>query len=93
MPIYEYKCQLCGYQLEVMQKISASPLINCPKCDKNSLEKEISSTSFQLKGTGWYATDFKNNASPKKANEEGPNEESSQKKTAIEEKPISSTES
>jgi putative FmdB family regulatory protein len=59
MPIYEYQCQVCHHRLEVMQKISDTPLIECPKCGKNSLEKTISTTSFQLKGGGWYATDYK----------------------------------
>jgi putative FmdB family regulatory protein len=67
MPIYEYHCQSCGHTLEVLQKISDEPLINCPKCGKNSLEKIISATQFQLKGSGWYVTDFKKEATPKKA--------------------------
>jgi len=63
MPIYEYRCQSCGHELEAIQKISDNPLTDCPKCGKNSLEKVISSTQFQLKGTGWYVTDFKNSGS------------------------------
>ncbi len=59
MPIYEYQCQACGHQLEIMQKISDEPLSICPKCQKPSLNKLISAAGFQLKGTGWYATDFK----------------------------------
>ena len=66
MPIYEYQCGSCGHQLEVMQKISAEPLSKCPKCNTNSLEKLISLAGFQLKGTGWYATDFKNKGKPEK---------------------------
>jgi putative FmdB family regulatory protein len=57
MPIYEYACTKCGHQLEVMQKITDKPLARCPKC-KSKLEKQFSQTSFQLKGAGWYATDY-----------------------------------
>jgi putative FmdB family regulatory protein len=57
MPIYEYACQKCGSQIEVMQKISDAPLKKCPKC-RGKLEKMISRASFQLKGSGWYVTDY-----------------------------------
>jgi len=59
MPIYEYQCASCGYQLEAMQKIADAPLSECPSCHTNGLTKLVSATSFQLKGTGWYVTDFK----------------------------------
>jgi len=59
MPIYEYKCSNCGYQFEKIQKFSDEPLQKCPNCDKNALNKLISSPSFRLKGSGWYETDFK----------------------------------
>ena len=57
MPIYEYVCQKCGHHLEVMQKMSDKPLSKCPEC-KGKLEKIFSQTSFQLKGSGWYVTDY-----------------------------------
>ncbi|MFN0120949.1 MAG: FmdB family zinc ribbon protein [Blastocatellia bacterium] len=57
MPIYEYDCQKCGHRLEVMQKMDDKPLTRCPKC-KGKLEKIFSQTSFQLKGGGWYASDY-----------------------------------
>ena len=57
MPIYEYSCQKCGRHLEVMQKMSDKPLTRCPEC-KGKLEKIFSQTSFQLKGSGWYASDY-----------------------------------
>ncbi|MBL8202845.1 MAG: zinc ribbon domain-containing protein [Blastocatellia bacterium] len=57
MPIYEYACTKCGHQLEVMQKISDKPLSRCPEC-RGKLEKLFSQTSFQLKGAGWYVTDY-----------------------------------
>lgn len=57
MPIYEYACVKCGHQLEVMQKMSDKPLSKCPEC-KGKLEKQFSQTSFQLKGSGWYVSDY-----------------------------------
>jgi len=57
MPIYKYKCEKCGSQVEVIQKISDAPLKRCSKC-RGKLEKLVSRTSFQLKGSGWYATDY-----------------------------------
>jgi putative FmdB family regulatory protein len=57
MPIYEYSCQKCGRHLEVMQKMSDKPLTRCSEC-KGRLEKLFSQTSFQLKGSGWYASDY-----------------------------------
>jgi putative FmdB family regulatory protein len=54
MPIYEYACQSCGHGLEVQQRMSEPPLRTCPACGKDELEKQISLTSFQLKGGGWY---------------------------------------
>jgi len=59
MPIYEYKCQNCGHSFEQLQKVTDEPLRTCPECGKKQLTKLISNTSFQLKGTGWYVTDFK----------------------------------
>jgi putative FmdB family regulatory protein len=59
MPIYEYQCNACNHQFDVLQKMSDAPLTDCPSCHKAALQKMMSATSFQLKGTGWYATDFK----------------------------------
>ena len=59
MPFYEYQCQACGAQVEVMQKISDAPLKKCPECGKSRLTKLISAPVFRLKGGGWYETDFK----------------------------------
>lgn len=58
MPIYEYQCKACGHLMEALQKISDVPLKNCPACRKNQLQKQISAAGFQLKGSGWYATDY-----------------------------------
>jgi putative FmdB family regulatory protein len=59
MPIYEYQCNACGNHIESFQKMTDAPLTECPQCHKNTLQKLISAAGFQLKGTGWYATDFK----------------------------------
>lgn len=59
MPIYEYKCAGCGHALEAMQKMSDAPLADCPACGTSQLKRLVSAAGFQLKGTGWYATDFK----------------------------------
>ena len=60
MPIYEYRCAGCGHKLEALQKFTEAPLSDCPVCGKKSLSKLVSAAGFQLKGSGWYATDFKN---------------------------------
>ena len=60
MPIYEYRCSACGFQKEFLQRLSDAPQKDCPKCGKATLNKLVSAAGFQLKGTGWYATDFKN---------------------------------
>ena len=59
MPIYEYRCDDCGHQLEVVQKLSDERLVVCPACNKDSLKRIISAAGFRLKGDGWYETDFK----------------------------------
>ena len=79
MPIYEYQCTNCGRTLEVMQKITDEPLETCPSC-KGKLRRLISLTSFQLKGSGWYATDYKGNGN--KGTGKKPVEKPSEKKEA-----------
>ncbi len=59
MPIYEYRCDGCGHELEAMQKMSDAPLTDCPSCGAPRLKKLISAAGFRLKGGGWYETDFK----------------------------------
>jgi putative FmdB family regulatory protein len=59
MPIYEYECKACGHVFSQLQKMSEAPLADCPVCHKTELQKLVSASSFQLKGSGWYATDFK----------------------------------
>lgn len=59
MAIYEYQCQACLHEMEVMQKMSDAPLTDCPECGKSELKKMISAPGFRLSGGGWYETDFK----------------------------------
>jgi putative FmdB family regulatory protein len=80
MPIYEYRCSLCGQEHEVLQKVSEPPLVDCPSCGKPGLQKLLTAAGFQLKGSGWYATDFKG-AAKKKADEKKPAETKTETKT------------
>ncbi len=59
MPIYEYRCESCGHELEALQKMSDPALTDCPECKQASLKKVLSAPGFRLKGGGWYETDFK----------------------------------
>lgn len=67
MPIYAYKCTDCGHEKEVLQKISDAPLTDCPDCGQPSMAKQVTAAGFQLKGSGWYVTDFRNKDSGGKA--------------------------
>jgi putative FmdB family regulatory protein len=60
MPIYEYRCSSCGFQKEFLQKLTDPVMTVCPECSKQTFSKMLSAAGFQLKGSGWYATDFKN---------------------------------
>jgi putative FmdB family regulatory protein len=71
MPIYEYRCSDCGFQDEYLRKVSEPPLTVCPKCGKASFHKLVSAAGFQLKGSGWYATDFKSSGKPAPAKAAG----------------------
>jgi len=64
MPIYEYRCSACGHELESLQKLRDAPLVTCPACGASALVKKVSAAGFQLKGSGWYATDFRNAGKP-----------------------------
>jgi putative FmdB family regulatory protein len=64
MPIYEYRCDDCGSQKEHLQKMSDAAIEKCPSCGSTKYRKLLSAAGFQLKGSGWYATDFKNNQCP-----------------------------
>ena len=60
MPFYEYECADCGQRIEVLQQITDEPLSQCPACEAQSIRRLVSAAGFRLKGSGWYATDFKN---------------------------------
>lgn len=66
MPIYAYKCADCGHSKDVLQKISDAPLTVCPSCGKSAFSKQITAPQFQLKGSGWYVTDFRGGNTPAK---------------------------
>lgn len=63
MPIYAYKCESCGHAKDVLQKVSDAPLTTCPACGADTFRKQLTAAGFQLKGTGWYVTDFRNSGS------------------------------
>jgi putative FmdB family regulatory protein len=71
MPIYEYRCSACGHELEALQKLSDPLLVACPACSKPALSKLVTAAGFQLKGSGWYATDFKGSGSKPAAKSTG----------------------
>jgi putative FmdB family regulatory protein len=78
MPIYEYRCDKCGHQQEFLQKVSDAPLTVCTKCGAPSFSKMVTAAGFQLKGSGWYATDFKNSgAKPASKSADAPKSEPS----------------
>lgn len=71
MPIYVYRCSACDFEEEYLQKVSAPLLTVCPKCSQATFNKKLTAAGFQLKGSGWYATDFKNSGSkPKETTKE-----------------------
>lgn len=67
MPIYAYKCSACGHEQDVLQKMSDPVLTVCPECNQSTYSKQVTAAGFQLKGSGWYVTDFRNNSSSKSA--------------------------
>ncbi len=82
MPIYEYECRSCGHELEKLQKLNDPLLTECPVCHQQTLTKLISAVGFQLKGAGWYETDFKNKKGTNKE-PEGKNDKSAKKAKAV----------
>lgn len=89
MPIYEYVCDTCSHQMEVIQNLSEDPLVKCPECDADSLRKKISAAGFRLKGGGWYETDFKSGNKKNVAGGDGggSSSESSSSSSSTESKP------
>jgi len=80
MPIYEYRCSSCGHEQEVLQKLSDPPLTECSACGKSTLRKLVSAAGFHLKGSGWYATDFKGGSKPKEGSQEAQDKSESKDK-------------
>ncbi len=72
MPIYAYRCDECGYAKDVLQKMSDPQLTVCLSCGKPTFKKQLTAAGFQLKGTGWYATDFRGGAAPAATAPTGP---------------------
>ncbi len=73
MPIYAYRCSSCNFEQDVMQKMADAPLTTCPECKAEAFTKQLTAPGFQLKGSGWYATDFKGGSKPSApAKSEGP---------------------
>jgi len=70
MPIYAYKCESCGHTKDVLQKISDEPLSVCPQCGAAQFQKQVTAAGFQLKGSGWYVTDFRGGSSAAPASDE-----------------------
>ena len=79
MPIYEYRCADCGFQKEFLQKLSDTPITACPQCKQETMRKMVTAAGFQLKGSGWYVTDFRggSRATDKAAAETKPDASSS----------------
>lgn len=65
MPIYEYQCSACRHEFDCLQKVNERPLTHCPECHQQTVIRLVSAAGFQLKGTGWYVTDFKNKGQEK----------------------------
>ena len=97
MPIYEYRCSACGYENEYLQKVSEPRLTDCPECGKPTFDKLVSAAGFQLKGNGWYVTDFKNkDKAPKpktdaKSSDDAPKTESTEAKKEEKPEPVCGT--
>jgi putative FmdB family regulatory protein len=92
MPIYEYRCLKCKNDFEAMQKFSDAPISSCPKCG-SAVKKKISNTSFQLKGSGWYMTDYAKKSSPDPSKDHSEKVSETPVAPASESKPSSSTDS
>ena len=74
MPIYAYRCSACGHAKDVLQKLSDAPLTTCPSCGAEAFGKQLTAAGFQIKGSGWYATDFKGSGTAAPANAPAPAE-------------------
>ena len=88
MPIYEYQCTGCHHQFDLLQKINDEPIKKCPECSKDTVVRLVSAVGFQLKGTGWYATDFKNKGKPEQKSENSTSHHSESKSSAADSKSV-----
>ena len=86
MPIYAYRCAACGHEEDHLQKVSETPLTKCPACGKKKYQKQLTAAGFQLKGSGWYATDFKSAGKKVEAKAEGDGKAESKSEAAPETK-------
>ena len=82
MPIYAYRCDACGFARDVLQKISDAPLTVCESCKQPSFRKQLTAAGFQLKGTGWYVTDFRGGSAPSTGTAAAPAESKTSESTA-----------
>jgi len=87
MPIYAYRCEACGHEEDHLQKVSEAPLSKCPACGKKKYRKQLTAAGFQLKGSGWYASDFKGGKKPAEAKTEAKAEEKTESKTETKTEP------
>ena len=95
MPIYEYRCSSCGFQKEYLQKVNDPVMSVCPECGRSTFSKMLSAAGFQLKGSGWYATDFKNSGAKPAAKSDAKDSsaDKSEKKDSGSSKPDGNTQS
>jgi putative FmdB family regulatory protein len=93
MPIYEYQCTACGFQKEMLQKMSAEPLKICPECGQETMQKMLTAAAFRLKGGGWYETDFKKDKQKNVAEASAASKEKSagESKSTAEKKPAAAS--
>ena len=84
MPIYAYRCESCGFQKDALQKMSDAPLTTCPQCGKDTFVKQVTAAGFQLKGSGWYVTDFRggNSGAPAAKKDDGAKSETKSESTS-----------
>lgn len=93
MPIYAYRCGECGHEFDALQKLSEPALTDCPACSRAALAKKLTAAGFQLKGSGWYATDFRSGSKPAAADAAGATKSEGKPETASDSKTDSKTES
>ncbi len=91
MPLYEYRCKKCGHEFEKIQKFSDAPIKKCPKCGKKAVEKLLSQSAIQFKGSGWYVTDYAAKSAPKDTSKEEAKPETKPEGASTEAKPKTET--